>query len=64
MEQILDSLTATIASYASNIWNVMVPVLFGIGLILTIRIGFLQFRKLGVAIRITLSKKSRTKSAR
>ncbi|MFO7866292.1 MAG: sodium:alanine symporter family protein [Candidatus Aminicenantes bacterium] len=64
MEQLLDSLTASISSFASGIWNIMVPVLFGVGLLLTIRIGFLQFRKLGVALRITLSKRSRAKSKR
>jgi len=64
MDQLLDSLTVSIASFASSVWNIMVPVLFGVGLLLTIRIGFLQFRKLGVALRITLSKRSRAKSTR
>jgi alanine or glycine:cation symporter, AGCS family len=64
MEQFLESLTTNIASFASSIWSFMIPVLFGVGLLLTIRIGFLQFRKLGVAVRITLSKRSRSKSVR
>ncbi len=64
MDQFLDSITVSIASFASSVWNIMVPVLFGVGLLLTIRIGFLQFRKLGVALRITLSKRSRAKSTR
>jgi alanine or glycine:cation symporter, AGCS family len=64
MEQLLESLTTNIASFASSIWSFMIPVLFGVGLLLTIRIGFLQFRKLGVAVRITLSKRSRSKSVR
>lgn len=64
MDQILESLTASIGAFASSVWNIMVPVLFGVGLLLTIRIGFLQFRKLGVALRITLSKRSRAKSTR
>lgn len=64
MEQILNSLTASINSFASGVWNIMVPVLFGVGFLLTIRIGFLQFRKLGAALRITLSKRSRAKSTR
>jgi alanine or glycine:cation symporter, AGCS family len=64
MNELLDSLTVSILSFASSVWNIMVPVLFGIGLILTIRIGFLQFRKLGVAMRITFSKRSRSKSSR
>jgi alanine or glycine:cation symporter, AGCS family len=64
MNEFLHSLTGQIASVAGFIWNFMVPVLFGVGLILTIRIGFLQFRKLGTAMKLTLSKKSRTKSGR
>jgi alanine or glycine:cation symporter, AGCS family len=64
MEQFLESLTTNIATFASGIWSFMIPVLFGVGLLLTIRIGFLQFRKLGVAVRITLSKRSRSKSVR
>jgi alanine or glycine:cation symporter, AGCS family len=63
MNEILESLTVSIASFASGIWNIMVPVLFGVGLLLTFRIGFLQFRRLGTAIRITLSKRSRARSS-
>ncbi len=64
MHTFLDSLTAQFATFASLVWNVMVPVLFGVGLLLTVRLGFIQFRHLGTALRITLSKKSRAKSGR
>lgn len=64
MEPFLQSLTEHVGSLASAIWSVMVPVLFGVGLLLTFRVGFLQFRKLGTALRITLSKRSRANSGR
>jgi AGCS family alanine or glycine:cation symporter len=64
MEQFLDYVALWVDSAATQVWNVMVPVLFGVGFLLTVRIGFLQFRKLGTGLRITLSKKSRAKSER
>lgn len=64
MTEFLDSLTAVTETLASNIWNLMVPILFGAGLVLTFRTGFVQFRKLGVALRITFSKSARAKSGR
>jgi alanine or glycine:cation symporter, AGCS family len=60
MESFIDQLAVQVDHLAALIWTYMVPVLFGVGLLLTVRIGFLQFRKLGTALRITLSKRSRS----
>jgi alanine or glycine:cation symporter, AGCS family len=60
----IDQLAVWVDSTAALIWTYMVPVLFGVGLLLTFRIGFLQFRRLGTALRITFSKKSRSKGDR
>ncbi len=57
---ILEQITAWLDVVAAHIWTYMVPVLFGIGALLTVRIGFLQFRRLGTAIRITFSKRARS----
>jgi len=64
MDSILDSLTQSTNAFASSIWGIMVPILFGVGLILSWRIGFLQFFKLGTALKLTFSKSSRAKSGR
>jgi alanine or glycine:cation symporter, AGCS family len=64
MDSFIDRLAVWVDSAAAAIWTYMVPVLFGIGILLTVRIGFLQFRKLGTALKITLSKRSRTSSGR
>jgi alanine or glycine:cation symporter, AGCS family len=64
VDTFVDGLAVWADAAAAIIWTYMVPVLFGVGLLLTIRIGFLQFRKLGTALRLTLSKKSRTSSGR
>jgi alanine or glycine:cation symporter, AGCS family len=64
MDSFIDRLAVWVDLAAAAIWTYMVPVLFGIGILLTVRIGFLQFRKLGTALRITLSKRSRTSSGR
>ena len=60
MEVFVDQLAVWLGHVAEQIWNVMVPVLFGVGLLLTLRIGFLQFRKLGTALRFSLGKAART----
>ncbi len=60
----IDQVAVWVDGAASFIWTYMVYVLFGIGIILTYRTGFLQFRKFGTALRVTLSKKSRAKSER
>ncbi|MDI6848614.1 MAG: sodium:alanine symporter family protein [Candidatus Saccharicenans sp.] len=62
MELILKNLATWLDKTASNIWTIMVPILFGVGLLLTIRIGFLQFRKLGTAFKVMFSRASRKKS--
>jgi alanine or glycine:cation symporter, AGCS family len=64
MDQFVDNLGVWLDSTAAVIWTYMVPVLFGVGILLTIRIGFLQIRKLPTALRIALGKKSRTASGR
>lgn len=58
----IDQIGAFADSLASTLWTAMVPLLFGVGLLLTIRIGFLQFKKLPTAFRLALGKKSRAKS--
>lgn len=60
----IDQVAVWVDSTAAFIWTYMVYVLFGIGIILTYRTGFLQFRKFATAMRVTLSKKSRAKSDR
>lgn len=64
MELFLTQLARQIDAAAAFIWNFMVPVLFGVGLLLTIRIGFLQFSKLGTALRVSIGKKSRMGAGR
>ena len=60
MEQSVRALATWLDGTAALIWTYMVPVLFGVGLLLSIRIGFLQFRKLPVGLRLALGKQSRT----
>jgi AGCS family alanine or glycine:cation symporter len=62
MEGFIDSLGVWLSATAEHIWTYMVPVLFGVGLLLSIRIGFLQIRKLPKALQIALGKKARTGS--
>jgi alanine or glycine:cation symporter, AGCS family len=64
MEQFVDNLGVWLDGAAATIWTYMVPLLFGVGLLLTFRIGFLQIRKLPAALRLALGKKSRTSSGR
>lgn len=59
MELFLKNLATWLDKTASNIWTIMVPVLFGVGLLLTIRIGFIQFTKLGTAFKVMFSRRSR-----
>ncbi|MFO7768846.1 MAG: sodium:alanine symporter family protein [bacterium] len=58
----IDQIGILVESIATSVWTWMVPVLFGVGLLLTFRIGFLQFRKLPTAFRLALGKKARAKS--
>ncbi len=62
MELFLHNLAGWLDKTASNIWTIMVPILFGVGLLLTIRIGFLQFRKLGPSFKVMFSRASRKSS--
>lgn len=62
MEHFLHNLAGWLDKTASSIWTIMVPILFGVGFLLTIRIGFLQFRKLGKAFRVMFSRASRKSS--
>lgn len=49
---------------AGILWTWMVPILFGIGALLTVRIGFLQFRMLPAMFRIMFSSYSRSGNGR
>jgi alanine or glycine:cation symporter, AGCS family len=60
MEKLVHDLGIWLDSTASIIWTYMVPVLFGVGILLTFRIGFLQLRKLPTAIRVTFGKQARS----
>ena len=62
MEKLVHDLGIWLDSTASIIWTYMVPVLFGVGILLTFRIGFLQFRKFATSIRVTLGKEARSSS--
>ncbi|MDI6845010.1 MAG: sodium:alanine symporter family protein [Candidatus Saccharicenans sp.] len=61
MELLLKNLAQWLDKTATNIWTIMVPILFGVGLLLSFRTGFLQFRKLGTALRVMFSRASRRK---
>jgi len=52
MQEFYDNLSLWVDSTASNMWTVMVPILFFIGLWLTIRTGFIQFRRLGEGMKL------------
>jgi len=52
LNQFYDNLTVWVDSAASNIWTVMVPILFFIGLWLTIKTGFIQFRRLREGMKL------------
>lgn len=59
MELFLDNLATWLDKTASNIWTIMVPILFGVGLLLSIRLGFLQFSKLGTGFKVMFGRRSR-----
>jgi len=59
MELFLNNLASLLDKTATNIWTIMVPILFGVGLILSIRLGFIQFTKLGTAFKVMFSRRSR-----
>ena len=52
MQQFYENLSVWVDSTASNMWTVMVPILFFIGLWLTIKSGFIQFRRLGEGMKL------------
>jgi AGCS family alanine or glycine:cation symporter len=58
MEVFIERAGAWLDATATLIWTYMVPVLFGVGLVLGVRIGFIQLRRLGPALRIALGKSS------
>jgi len=60
----IDQVALWVDSLASFIWTYMVYVLFGIGIVLTYRTGFIQFRRFATSLRVTFGKKSRAKSDR
>jgi len=64
MESFVDQLALWLSARAEEIWTVMVPVLFGVGLLLSVRIGFLQFRRLGTALRFSLGRQARQSAGR
>ncbi|GAA4360535.1 alanine/glycine:cation symporter family protein [Paeniglutamicibacter cryotolerans] len=55
----MDDLATTLGDISSVIWGpfLLIPLLLGTGLYLTIRLGGLQFFKLGVALRLGLLKR-------
>ena len=58
----MDLLSDVLKKTDNIVWGpIMLVLLVGTGIILTIRTGFLPWRNLGYALRITLSKEARTK---
>ncbi len=55
MESFLAGATKFVDSAATNIWSVLLFFLLGIGLLLSIRTGFIQFRKLGEGFKLMFS---------
>lgn len=49
---------------AQWIWYVLTPLIIIVGSFITIRLGFFQFRKLGLALKLMFSHESREKSSR
>ena len=62
LEEIFEQIPVWLNLVASAMWTWMVPILFGVGALLTVRVGFLQFRRLGTMFRITFGKSARTGS--
>ncbi len=52
MDSFLESATRFVDSAATNIWSILLFFLLGIGLLLSIRTGFIQFRKLGEGFKM------------
>ncbi len=52
MQNFYESLSLWVDSTASNMWTVMVPILFLVGLWLTFKSGFIQFRRLGDGMKL------------
>ncbi len=52
MQNFYESLSQWVDSTASNMWTIMVPILFLVGLWLTIKSGFIQFRRLGEGMNL------------
>ncbi len=52
MQQFYENLSFWVDSTASNMWNFMVPILFFVGLWLTYKTGFIQFRRLGEGMKL------------
>lgn len=52
MQNFYESLSQWVDSTASNMWTIMVPILFLVGLWLTIKSGFIQFRHLGEGMKL------------
>ncbi len=55
METFYADLTQWITTIADNIWSYMIYVLFAIGAWLTIRTGFIQFKRLGEGMKLIFS---------
>ncbi|MBU1186152.1 MAG: sodium:alanine symporter family protein [Acidobacteria bacterium] len=66
MEQLYESITLWIDATASNIWSLMIYVLFAAGIWLTYKTRFIQFRRLGDSMKLIfagfMGKKSKTKA--
>lgn len=65
MESFYQALSHWVDKTATNIWSVLLFFLFGVGILLTVRTRFVQFRRLGLGFKIMfaglLRKKSRVK---
>ncbi|WP_152189807.1 alanine/glycine:cation symporter family protein [Georgenia satyanarayanai] len=59
MDQLIEDTTTFFEAVSGVVWGpfVLIPLLFGVGLLLTIRLRGLQFRKLGAALRLGIVKR-------
>ena len=55
MSSLIDQMAQFMGKTASHIWSFMLFVLLAIGLWLSIRTGFVQFRRLGMAWKLIFS---------
>lgn len=66
MEQIYESVSIWVDATASNIWSLMIFILFAAGIWLTIKTRFVQFRKLGDGLKLIfagfMGKKGKSKA--